>query len=416
MKKAAIVFWNFLTALMILILLLGFVYFKLLSNIFALIIFGLIITGIYIFPILFDKQKRRKILIIENLIVNGLFLFVFVFLIVKSSGIPRQFTNQNNDILEKSISEWNKVSIGGIDQWILIKGENKDKPVVLYLTGGFGASSFHIIPKYYPQLEKDFTIAYWEQRGSGKSYSEQTPDESINFDQLTSDINEIAEYLKKKLNKEKIILLGHSWGTSIGTIAANRFSENFYFYVGAAQVVNPVKNTIVRYPLIMNQAIENKNQEAINELNNIGEPPYKQEEVWQKNNLLTKWADYFSVTELSKNWKRIYYPLLLTCPEYTIGEKIKLRSSNKLYQALDDFIGLDFQDTLTNFSIPIYFVQGENDYITTTLLVKQYYDSIKAPLKDIMILKDCAHDPQFDYPDKFHDFLITKYNETEKDN
>jgi uncharacterized protein YacL len=111
MKKAAIVFWNFLTVLMILILLLGSVYFKLLSNIFALIVFGLIITGIYIFPILFDKQKRRKILIIENLIVNGIFLFVFVFLIITSPGIPKQFTDQNNDRLEKSISEWDKVSI-----------------------------------------------------------------------------------------------------------------------------------------------------------------------------------------------------------------------------------------------------------------------------------------------------------------
>jgi pimeloyl-ACP methyl ester carboxylesterase len=413
MKKVAIVIWNIITVLMILILLLGIVYFKFLSNKTALIVFGLTILGIYIVPMLFNKQRRRKILLIENLFINALILILFSILLIKSPGTPKQFTNQT---IDNSISEWDKVEIGGIDQWLLIKGENKDNPIILYLTGGFGLSTFHLIPEYYPQLEQDFTTVYWEQRGSGKSFSEQIANETINFDQLTSDINEIAEYLKKKLNKEKIIILGHSWGTSIGLLAANRYPENFHFYLGIAQVVNPMVNTNIRYQLILNQAIENNNLIAVEEIKKLGEPPYQMDELWRKNYILTNWADYFSVTEFSKNWMKAYHTSLLTCPEYTLIEKIKFKSQNKLYLVIDDFVELDFHDTLTNFSIPIYFVQGANDYISTTQMVKQYYDTVKAPHKDILILEDCAHDPQFDYPDKFHDFLITKIADIENDN
>jgi len=409
MKKAVLVLWRILTVFLILILLLGFVYFNFLSILSASTVLGLTVLGIYIAPMLFTKQKRRKIILIENLAINIFFLIVLAFLLIKSPGKPELFVDENNNKTEGSISEWDKVTIGGTDQYLLIRGEDKDNPVILYLTGGFGVSSFHLLPKYYPQFEKDFTVAYWEQRGSGKSFSEQLPDETINFDQLTSDINDLAEYLKTKLNKERIILLGHSWGTTIGALAANKYPGNFYFYVGVAQVVNPVINTDIRYPLILNQAIENDNAAAVDEIKKLGEPPYKMDELARKNNVLTDWADYFSVTEFSKNWMRIYNTSLLTCAEYTLGEKIKVKAQNKLYLLLDDFLKLNFLDTLTSFSLPVYFVQGENDYLTTAQLVKQYYNSLSAPQKDILLIDNCAHDPQFDYPDQFNAFLLSKY-------
>ena len=155
-----------------------------------------------------------------------------------------------------------------------MNGENKDNPVVLYLTGGFGMSSFHLMPKYYPQFEKDFTVVYWEQRGSGKSNSDLISKESFTFYQLTSDINEISIYLKEKFNKEKIILIGHSWGTSIGILASMRYPENYYFFLGTGQVVNSEMNMIARYPLILDQATKDQNQDAIQQINGLGKPPY----------------------------------------------------------------------------------------------------------------------------------------------
>ena len=126
MKTTVVVLWKIFTAFLILILFLGIVYFKYLSNLSALVVYSLTMLGIYIVPMFFTKQKRNKILLIENLALNFFFLIILTFLLIKSPGKPKQFVDENNTKTESSISEWDKVNIGGVDQWLLIKGLDKD--------------------------------------------------------------------------------------------------------------------------------------------------------------------------------------------------------------------------------------------------------------------------------------------------
>jgi pimeloyl-ACP methyl ester carboxylesterase len=408
-KKFVIILWNVITVLMIIALIVGIKYFNFISSISTLIVLGIIILTYFLIPIFFNKPNRRKIRIIGNFFISGLFFIILISLILKSPGTPKQFKNSNNQIVENSISKWEKVKIGGIDQWLLVKGENKNNPVVLYLTGGFGMSSFFLAPKYYPQFEKDFTVVYWEQRGSGKSFNENIPQETMTFEQLTKDINEIAIYLKKKFNKEKIILIGHSWGTTIGLMACKSYPDNFYFFYGVGQIVNYEMNIAARYSQLLSKAEQNQNNKAILQIKSLGEPPYEQNDKGWKDNLLTNWADFYSGTTFSKNWSDIYYWSLLNCSEYTFSEKITVKSQNKLFFVQDEYRKLDFYNSIHDFAIPIYFVQGENDLLAVTSVVAEYYNKISSPNKDMFIIKNCGHDPQWDYPKEFHSFLLSKY-------
>lgn len=409
MKKFMIILWNVITVLIIIVIIVGIKYYNFISFISALIVLVVIILTYFLIPIFFTKPNRRNIRIIENLFITGLFLATLVCLIIKSPGKPKQFKNSNNQIIENSISKWEKVKIGGIDQWLLAKGENKNNPVILYLSGGFGMSSFFLAPKYCPQFEKDFTVVYWEQRGSGKSFNENITNETMTFEQLTKDINEIAVYLRKTLNKEKIILVGHSWGTTIGLLACKSYPDNFYFFIGSGQIVNYEMNIAARYSQLLSKAELNQNNKAILQIKSLGEPPYEQKDKGWKDNLLTNWADFYSGTTFSKNWSDIYYWSLLNCSEYTISEKISVKSKNKLFHVQDEYRKLDFYNSIHDFAIPIYFVQGENDLLAVTSVVAEYYNKINSPNKDMLIIKNCGHDPQWDHPQEFHSFLKNKY-------
>ena len=416
MKSIALFLWTSLSIILILSIILGLVYFDFFSVHSSLFACGLVLLTFFIIPLVFKKSKRITLRKYINFSINVLFILLLIFLVIKSPGKPEQFKNSKNEPLENSISTWEKVEIGGIDQWLLIKGENKNNSVILYLTGGYGQSCFYYMPHYYPQLEKDFTVVYWEQRGTGKSYNKEIPESSFTFKQLTSDINEISIYLRNKFNKDKIILLGHSWGTSIGLLASKEYPENFQFFIGIGQFVNWEMNCSAKYYGLLAKSEAENNKDAIAQIKSLGEPPYEQKDKSQKDKVLNNWADYFSGSEFERNWKRIERSLYLNCPEYNLSEKIMIKSHNLLYQIYDKSTRLDFFNETNNFEIPIYFVQGENDYCTVTSVVEEYYNSITAPDKDLLILKDSGHDPNFVHPQEFHKYLLSKLKITQSSN
>jgi pimeloyl-ACP methyl ester carboxylesterase len=136
------------------------------------------------------------------------------------------------------IDETGFVKIGGIDQWIAIQGSDRRNPVILYLHGGPGEAQSPFLKDFVP-WQKDFTVVNWDQRGAGKTYEKNgkaTPD--VTMVRLASDAVEIARYVLKKLGKQKLILVGQSFGSGLGLMVARRAPELFYCMVGAAQFVS----------------------------------------------------------------------------------------------------------------------------------------------------------------------------------
>lgn len=165
---------------------------------------------------------------------------------------------------EKSIVSMEKVMIGGVKQTIMIRGENRDNPVLLMIHGGPGQSEIYLSHMVNGPLEKFFTIINWDQRGAGKSYSRAVKPEHITLAQLLADGEEVIQYVRNKLNKpqEKFYLHGHSFGTVLGMLMAKKYPDYFHAYIGVAQVVGLLDNLRTSYDWTLKKAKELGNQKS----------------------------------------------------------------------------------------------------------------------------------------------------------
>jgi pimeloyl-ACP methyl ester carboxylesterase len=275
------------------------------------------------------------------------------------------------------------VRIGGIDQWITIKGDDRNNPVLLFLHGGPGDAWSPFADAMFGGWEKDFTLVQWDQRGAGRTYGKTGPsiEPTLTVERMAQDGIEVAEFLTKHLNKKKIIIVAGSWGSILGIHMAHSRPDLFYAYLSDAQLVNIRDEESASYARVLELARAAGDQPAISALTAIGPPP------WDS---LRKWP-IFAKT------KRAYQAKLVTAPPAPekISPEYASPEEQKQYDAAEDFcaehfFGLTMSGPLelvdlpalgTDFAIPIYVFQGEQDLTAPPKLAKAYFDSIKAPRK-----------------------------------
>jgi hypothetical protein len=148
------------------------------------------------------KTKRIKRMIVTiALTMTGFLLIIIGVLLIYSPGKPEPFLDKNGNVLVSSISEKIHLNINGVEQGMFIKSKDVTRPVLLFLHGGIPV--YFLTKKYPTGLEDYFTVVWWEQRGSGLSYSDNIPPESMTLEQLMSDTKEVTNYLRKRFGKKK---------------------------------------------------------------------------------------------------------------------------------------------------------------------------------------------------------------------
>lgn len=142
------------------------------------------------------------------------------------------------------IDESGFIQIGGIAQWIAIQGRDRTNPVILYLHGGPGEAQSPFLDQFKP-WQRDFTVVNWDQRGAGKTYEKngEAAMPAFNLNRVVDDAIELAEYVRGKLGKRKLVLVGQSTGSLLGLKVAQRRPDLFYAYVGTAQFVSIMRNS-----------------------------------------------------------------------------------------------------------------------------------------------------------------------------
>jgi len=296
----------------------------------------------------------------------------------------------------ESVNEKMFVRIGGIDQWITIKGDDRNDPVVLFLHGGPGDALSPFADALYAGWEKEFTLVQWDQRGAGRTYGKSGPaiEPTMTVERMEQDGVEVAEFLTEHLNKKKIIIYGGSWGSILGIYMAHGRPDLFYAYVGDAQLVNTRKNDLASYTRVLELARASGDQEAIAALTAIGPPP---------------WGALFKSWPVYRKWKRAYRAKKTTAPPApeTLSPEYASPEEQAQYAAADDFCfehfwGLKMSGPLeqvdlpalgTDFAIPIFIIQGQEDLTAVPELAKAYFDSIKAPRKQFYWVPGTGHAP-----------------------
>lgn len=310
---------------------------------------------------------------------------------------------ENASHLKDQIFEEEYVLINGIEQWITIKG-NSLKPIILFIHGGPGSPITPYVDVLYKDLEKDFIIVQWDQRGTGRTYGQNSPPKELTseylkanpltIEQMVNDGIEVSKYLLKHLGKQKIILAGTSWGSALGVKIATKQPELFYAYVGHSQIVNPTINKAF-YNKIYRMAKNKNDKEALEILNSIGKPPYsKAKNAGLLFRVLKKYEKANS-TPAPSNWFQL-------SPAYDNDIDNKNREDGDDYSFVN-YVGDDklevqsmiptinlLRDNL-NFKIPVYLIQGGEDIMTPKESSRKYFDKIKAPIKEYYLLPESAH-------------------------
>jgi pimeloyl-ACP methyl ester carboxylesterase len=338
-------------------------------------------------PGLTDTAKPAKWFLMGLMAVLALSLAYY--------ALPQDLAPEALTAAPQPVKEEMFVRIGGIDQWITIKGEDRRNPVVLFLHGGPGDAWSPFADAMFQGWEKQLTLVQWDQRGAGRTYGKSGPsiEPTMTVERMAQDGVEVAEFLAKHLDKKKIIIVGGSWGSVLGIHMAHARPDLFYAYVGLAQLVNERKGLSASYARVLELARSAGDQQAITALTAIGPPP------WDS---IRKWPVY-------RKWERAYQAKLVTAQlaPYTLSPAYASPQEQAQYAAADDFSfehfwGLKMDGPLqdvdlpalgTDFAIPIFILQGQEDLTAMPDLAKAYFDSIKAPRKQFFLVPGTGHGP-----------------------
>ena len=350
----------------------------------------------------FAQKAVRIMLTIISILLACILILVGVLQLWSYPGKPQPFVDENGSPLAGSISEKVFVNINGVEQGMFIKSKDATHPVLLYLHGGM--PDYFLTQRYPTGLEDYFTVVWWEQRGSGISYSADIPPETMTLEQMISDTLEVTNYLRHRFGKEKIYLMGHSGGTFIGIQAAAQAPELYYAYIGVAQMSNQLKSEKLAYEYMLEQFKESGNTKMVRKLE---EAPVTMTGGTPDAYLALRDPAMHSLGigtmhDMDSVLTGIFIPSLQS-RDYTLSEKVNTwrgKANSGVAPLWDDFLATDLSKEVTELSIPVYFFEGIYDYTCNYTLAKDYFEQIKAPIKGFYTFEQSAHSPIFEEPEK----------------
>ena len=310
-----------------------------------------------------------------------------------------------------SIATLEKVRIGGSDQWVLERSHDIANPIVLYLHGGPGTSQLTSNRRDTKRLERFFTVVNWDQRGAGKSYRAITDVAGMNIDQFVHDTVELTRYLLNKFHQERLVLVGHSWGSVIGALAVARYPELYHCYVGIGQIGNMKDGEAVSYQWTLDRARELHDRRAIDALVRIGPPPYtgdwRGKTVTQRRYLGRFGGEVYA----SRNGAfGVVVRGLLFSREYTLTDRIHffggvLGSMKVLWPQL---LEVDLFESVPEIAVPVFFMEGRHDKEVPAEIAERYFHAIRAPGKELLWFEQSAHLPNSEQRDLFTSRMVEK--------
>jgi len=360
-------------------------------------------------------MKRAIKLAMKYFIVPLLSLCIIgiCLLLLYRSYLQHEIRKKTKIRTPNGIDSLEEVVIGGLKQWILIRGSDKSNPVLLFLHGGPGSADIFLARHFDGNLVDHFVVVHWDQRGAGKSYSSDIPVETMNRDQFVSDIRELSELLAKRFGVPRIYLVGHSWGSEIGALAAARYPELFSAFVGVGQVVEKNEQEEISYRFVLGMAKKANNEIAIQELEGTGPPPYA---GYREMELERKWLETFGgVTHNNTLTFNDYLKIGLTSPDYDLLDGLRFFRGQEFSEEhlWKERLHTNLFEEAPRIDVPVYFFAGRYDYNTPSELTERYFQQLDAPRgKHLVWFENSGHMVPYEEPEKYCDELQRVLAET----
>jgi proline iminopeptidase len=317
----------------------------------------------------------------------------------------RAFTDAHRRVIPGSVATMETVAVGGVPQSIWFRGVSRSNPPLILLHGGPGASESALFRYYNAALEQHFLVVYWEQRGTGRSFHADIPPASMTIERFVRDLDEVVALVGRRFGKHKVVLLGHSWGTVLGTIYASRHPEKVLAYVGVAQIADMPQGDRLSFEFALSEARRRGHSKAIASLESIGPPPYASVD---ERLAVGKWVERFGgVFHANLSTGKLIWAALST-DEANLIDLVKFGQGNRfsLTRLDEEFSQLHLSEHYRSFDVPIYFLLGRYDWHVPAVLAAQYFETLRAPCKRLVWFEASAHNPPFEEPEKFNRLLI----------
>lgn len=307
------------------------------------------------------------------------------------------------------IDEAGYVEIGGIKQWIQIRGHDRNNPVLLCVHGGPGGTWIPVT-RLFAAWEKDFTVVFWDERGAGKTLAATGASiaPTMTIDRMTQDGIEVAEHLRHRLGTEKIILLGHSFGSILGVNMAKRRPDLFSAFVGTGQAADLPRSVAMEYKRLVDSATAAGDTRTLRGLATIGPPPFSNREqvsiYFQCAERYQSRADSAAMNELQRS-------LLSPVPDYTVSDEwnrmrgFMVVPTWALYR---DILDTKLATLGPEFRMPVFLFQGTEDHVTPLALAEEYFAAVVAPHKELVRIEGGGHFAVWSHAEQFRAELVRR--------
>jgi pimeloyl-ACP methyl ester carboxylesterase len=306
------------------------------------------------------------------------------------------------DVALGGIAETGYVRLGGVDQWVMIRGEHVANPALVVLHGGPGLSDTLFFRACNASLEKSFTVVLWEQRGTGKSYNRAIPRSSMTVAQLLSDLDELVEIVRARLGKTKVVILGHSWGSALGVLYAARFPDKVEAYVGVAQIGDWAAGESASYAHALTLAERTGARAVLKKLREIGPPPHDRRRLMIERTCAQRLAGQPAAKVL---WN--VARMMRRVPESLVEIPDTLRGFQFTLDAMwAEVSRLNMIEAVPTLRVPAFFMLGRRDPWVLPDSSMAYVDALQAPLKSVTWFEESGHEPFVDEPAKFSAAMV----------
>ena len=299
------------------------------------------------------------------------------------------------------------IEVNGAKQGMFLQSENIENPVLLFLHGGAGSPEIAFTQKYPTGLEKLFTVCWWEQRGAGISYNHKITPQEMTVEQMISDTIIVTHYLLNRFSKDKIYIMGHSWGSLLGLLTVKQQPELFYAFIGVGQVAQQDRSERLAYTYMLEEFCKRNDKKMIRRL--------KKFPIDKGGSISMKYLNIRS-TGLNKLGAGVMHsmtsildcvPIVLGYKGYNLREKIKFPLGNNfsLKYLWDSVLQTDLIKQVPDLRVPVYIFQGRYDYQVSYVVARDYAKVLNAPIKGFYTFDNSAHSPCFEEPDKMCNIL-----------
>lgn len=333
-------------------------------------------------------------------------------IIPPSFGKMKPFLDENGKVLTGSISEKTFIDADdGVKLGMFIVAKDDTKPVLLFLGGGPGIPEYLLEKEYPTGLENDFIVCYPEYRGTSLSYSPDISADTMTVEQYDKDVQTITDYLCERFNTEKVYLMAHSFGTTVGLRTAKAHPERYYAYIAMAQATNQEESEKLAYSYMREQYVQRGDKKAVAEFDKY--PILTSDEAYDRyfGAMLRDKAMHDLGVGTTRKMKSvitdIFFPSL-RCTVYTPAERINIWRGKAFASSTAvgrSGVNANTFEEVTSLDLPVYFFGGKYDYTCCYSLQKEYFDMLDAPIKGFYTFDESAHSPVFEEPQKAREIL-----------